>query len=357
MATSILKSEDYNEFSSFNTRKYAPTLKTEDNSIYNPISKDNLNFLSSINFLDIEKSKLNKMSFLFPSISKEVIENILKKNKNISIEDGIEKLKELTLSEKAKKESEKNQPSQIDTNENGNSNSKTFSHNRRFKKNFLKKRNYISVINQKKNFLENKNNINNTNDPIKNNNPILENNNITNNNISNNNISNNNINTNNIRENTQNQQMTVDENEIKNNKTQNEISEKEKEREKERKKMELKTVDVVANELLQSKDENDLREYLFDQLQLLERKKRIDNKLSQMENTINQLSNDKVQLRKCNTIVSRALNKKVIDYYNIDKRMKNLNSEIEKVVNSIHYHEYMGDCYKEELNKIKGKDS
>ena len=348
MATSILKSEDYNEFSSFNTRKYAPTLKTEDNSIYNPISKDNLNFLSSINFLDIEKSKLNKMSFLFPSISKEVIENILKKNKNISIEDGIEKLKELTLSEKAKKESEKNQPSQIDTNENGNSNTKTFSHNRRFKKNFIKKRNYISVINQKKNFLENKNN---TNDPIKNNNPILENNNITNNNISNNNI-----NKNNIRENTQNQQMTVDENEIKNNKTQNEISEKEKEREKERKKMELKTVDVVANELLQSKDENDLREYLFDQLQLLERKKRIDNKLAQMENTINQLSNDKIQLRKCNTSVSRALNKKVIDYYNIDKRMKNLNSEIEKVVNSIHYHEYMGDCYKEELNKIKGND-
>ena len=352
MATSILKSEDYNEFSSFNTRKYAPTLKTEDNSIYNPISKDNLNFLSSINFLDIEKSKLNKMSFLFPSISKEVIENILKKNKNISIEDGIEKLKELTLSEKAKKESEKNQPSQIDTNENGNSNSKTFSHNRRFKKNFLKKRNYISVINQKKNFLENKNNINNTNDPIKNNNPILENNNITNNNISNNNI-----NKNNIRENTQNQQMTVDENEIKNNKTQNEISEKEKEREKERKKMELKTVDVVANELLQSKDENDLREYLFDQLQLLERKKRIDSKLAQMENTINQLSNDKIQLRKCNTSVSRALNKKVIDYYNIDKRIKNLNSEIEKVVNSIHYHEYMGDCYKEELDKIKGNDS
>ena len=117
--------------------------------------------------------------------------------------------------------------------------------------------------------------------------------------------------------------------------------------------MELKTVDVVATELLQSKDENDLREYLFDQLQLLERKKRIDNKLAQMENTINQLSHDKLELRKCNTIVSRALNKKVVDYYNIDKKMKNLNSEIEKVVNSIHYHEYMGDCYKEELNKIK----
>jgi len=342
MATSILKSEDCNEFSSFNTRKYAPTLKTEDNSIYDPISKDNLNLLNSINFLDIEKSKLNKLSFLFPSISKEVIENILKKNKNISIEDGIEQLKELTLSEKAKKESEKKQQNQIDINENRNSNISVFSHNRRFKKNFLKKRNYLSISNQKKKFLENNNN-NNESINKNNNNPIIENS----------NISNNNINTNNIIENTQNQQMAVDENEINNNKAQNENSEKEKERINERKKMELKTVDVVASELLQSKNENDLREYLFDQLQLLERKKRMDNKLAQMENTINQLTNDKLELRKCNTIVSRAFNKKVIEYYNIDKKMKNLNSEIEKVVNSIHYHEYMGDCYKEELNKIK----
>ena len=344
MATSILKSEDCNEFASFNTRKYAPTLKTEDNSIYDPISKDNLNLnlLNSINFLDIEKSKLNKLSFLFPSISKEVIENILKKNKNISIEDGIEQLKELTLSEKAKKESGKKQQNKIDTNENRNSNISVFSHNRRFKKNFLKKRNYLSISNQKKKFLENNNN-NNESININNNNPIIENS----------NISNNNINTNLIIENTQNQQMAVDENEINKNKAQNENSEKEKERINERKKMELKTVDVVASELLQSKNENDLREYLFDQLQLLERKKRMDNKLSQMENTINQLSNDKLELRKCNTIVSRAFNKKVIEYYNIDKKMKNLNSEIEKVVNSIHYHEYMGDCYKEELNKIK----
>ena len=344
MATSILKSEDCNEFAYFNTRKYAPTLKTEDNSIYDPISKDNLNLnlLSSINFLDIEKSKLNKLSFLFPSISKEVIENILKKNKNISIEDGIEQLKELTLSEKAKKESGKKQQNQIDTNENRNSNISVFSHNRRFKKNFLKKRNYLSISNQKKKFLENNNN-NNESINKNNNNPIIENS----------NISNNNINTNNIIENTQNQQMAVDENEINKNKAQNENSEKEKERINERKKMELKTVDVVASELLQSKNENDLREYLFDQLQLLERKKRMDNKLAQMENTINQLSNDKLELRKCNTIVSRAFNKKVIEYYNIDKKMKNLNSEIEKVVNSIHYHEYMGDCYKEELNKIK----
>jgi len=344
MATSILKSEDCNEFASFNTRKYAPSLKTEDNSIYDPISKDNLNLnlLSSINFLDIEKNKLNKLSFLFPSISKEIIENILKKNKNISIEDGIEQLKELTLSEKAKKESGKKQQNQIDTNENRNSNISVFSHNRRFKKNFLKKRNYLSISNQKKKFLENNNN-NNESINKNNNNPIIEKS----------NISNNNINTNLIIENTQNQQMAVDENEINKNKAHNENSEKEKERINERKKMELKTVDVVASELLQSKNENDLREYLFDQLQLLERKKRMDNKLAQMENTINQLSNDKLELRKCNTIVSRAFNKKVIEYYNIDKKMKNLNSEIEKVVNSIHYHEYMGDCYKEELNKIK----
>ena len=41
------------------------------------------------------------------------------------------------------------------------------------------------------------------------------------------------------------------------------------EREKERKKIELKTLDGVEQEMLQSKNENDLRGYLIDQLQLL----------------------------------------------------------------------------------------
>lgn len=145
----------------------------------------------------------------------------------------------------------------------------------------------------------------------------------------------------------------INDNNISNNINDNEMKYELSEKRKERKKMELKTVDVVAQELLESKDENDLKEYLFDQLQLLDQKMRINQKFQLLEKAINQLNKDHIELRKCNTAVSRALNKKVVENFNLDNKLKNLNNEVEKIIKNINYHEYMGDCYKEELNKLK----
>lgn len=229
----------------------------------------------------------------------------MNKNKNISIEDGIEQLKDLTLSENNKKKLNKNEFNQI------NNNNKNKSFIKKFIKNFPKKRNYLTSIN--------KSNI----------------------------ISNNNNNSNIIVSNSNQQKEKEDENI-------NSINELD-EREKMRKKMELKTVDEVAQELLQSKDENNLREYLFDQLQLLHQKKIIEYKLSQMKNTINQLNRDKIDLRRCNEVVSRALNKKTVEDVKKNKELEKLNVDIGKVIKNIQYHEYMGDLYKEELKRLKNE--
>lgn len=229
----------------------------------------------------------------------------MNKNKNISIEDGIEQLKDLTLSENNKKKLNKNEFNQI------NNNNKNKSFIKKFIKNFPKKRNYLTSIN--------KSNI----------------------------ISNNNNNSNIIVSNSNQQKEKEDENI-------NSINELD-EREKMRKKMELKTVDEVAQELLQSKDENNLREYLFDQLQLLHQKKIIEYKLSQMKNTINQLNRDKIDLRRCNEVVSRALNKKTVEDVKKNRELEKLNVDIGKVIKNIQYHEYMGDLYKEELKRLKNE--
>jgi hypothetical protein len=229
----------------------------------------------------------------------------LKRNKNISIEDGIEQLKDLTLTEKNNKKLNKNELNQINNNKNK-------SIIKKFIKNFPTKRNYITSINKCNNFSNNNNINNNSNIIISNSNQQSE----------------------------------------KGDESLNSINEL-NEREKERKKMELKTVDEVSKELLQSKDENELREYLFDQLQLLQHKKIIDYNLGQMKNTINKLNRDKIDLRRCNEVVSRALNKKAVEYYNKIRELGKLNLDIDKVIKSINYHEYMGDLYKEELKKLK----
>ena len=228
----------------------------------------------------------------------------MNKNKNISIEDGIEQLKDLTLSENNKKKLNKNEFNQI------NNNNKNKSFIKKFIKNFPKKRNYLTSIN-KSNIISNSNNSN-------------------------------------IAISNSNQQKEKEDENI------NSINELD-EREKMRKKIELKTVDEVAQELLQSKDENNLREYLFDQLQLLHQKKIIEYKLSQMKNTINQLNRDKIDLRRCNEVVSRALNKKTVEDVKKNRELEKLNVDIGKVIKNIQYHEYMGDLYKEELKKLKNE--
>ena len=134
-------------------------------------------------------------------------------------------------------------------------------------------------------------------------------------------------------------------------------NEKENERIKERKKCELKTVDKVAQELLESKNENELKEYLFTQLRLLDQQKRIDNHneliKNRINNTINQLNNDKIELRKCNTAVTRALNRKTVECFNLENKEKKLEIEINNVKDSINYHAYIGDLYNEKLKVLK----
>ena len=134
--------------------------------------------------------------------------------------------------------------------------------------------------------------------------------------------------------------------------------EKEKERLIERKKTELKTVDKVAQELLESKNENELKEYLFIQLRLLDQKKRIEFKNEQIKNRIsdavNQLNNDKIELRKCNTAVTRVLNKKTVELYNLENKKNKLEKEINNVKESLNYHVCMGDLYNEKLKELKG---
>ena len=130
------------------------------------------------------------------------------------------------------------------------------------------------------------------------------------------------------------------------------MKEKSKESKKEKKK-ELKTVDEVAKELLESRNENELKEYLFDQLQLLDKKKRIDCQYSQMREHIDKLTKDQIELRKCNVVVSRALNKKTVENVTLDNQVKKLEKEINRVNNSIIEHDAMGNLFRKQLEEIK----
>lgn len=132
----------------------------------------------------------------------------------------------------------------------------------------------------------------------------------------------------------------------------NQLYKNEKEK-KENPKNELKTVDIVAQALISAKNENELKEYLFFQLQFLDNKKRNEKKIEIIKNTINQLDKDKKDLRKCNIGVSRALNKKLVENYKLDMEIKKIENDIEKLRNNIKYYENLGDNYIEELNKIK----
>ena len=67
MATTILKSNYNDEISSIMNRKFIPRLNTEDDSNY---SLSNMS--SNINSIYNENNTINKMSFLFPSVPREV---------------------------------------------------------------------------------------------------------------------------------------------------------------------------------------------------------------------------------------------------------------------------------------------
>ena len=353
MLTTMLRPNCNEEIEGIMSKKFIPTLKTEETSdcfFFNAKAHNENNMTD----LEKEKDKLNKMKYLFPSIPIEKIENILKKNKAISIEEGIEQLKELTLSEKSKKKInkiEQNQQNQFanklnnnNLNKNININNNNFSLCRKFIKNLPKKRNYNTLsmtMGQSRppaaptrypniNINNNNNHINNSNINVPN----------TKNNIINNNNNN-----------------RINEHNIENNKNNNEavviVDEKEKRRIEERKKKELKTVDEVAKELLESRNENELKEYLFDQLQLLDKKKRIDEKYLEMKEHIDKLNKDQCELRRCNTIVSRGLNKKIVEDALLGNKVKKLENEINVVKNNIRDHESIGDKFMEALKHLQ----
>ena len=324
MSTLVLKPNNFEEITSIMNKKFCPKLKTEDDSVY--FSLNNNNKIDEQKQND-EKNAFNQMSFLFPSIPIEVsknnilynillqkIENIFKVNKNISIDEGIEQLKQLTLTENSKKKLKQNNINNIN-----NKNNDNIKPSKKYHKFIPVKRNYNSLL-------------------IKNNETNTQNNKMSNN--PNTNATNTSDHTNEI----------LQKQQILNN-------EKENERIKERKKCELKTVDKVAQELLESKNENELKEYLFTQLRLLDQKKRIINHNEFIKNrinsAINQLNNDKIELRKCNTAVTRALNRKTVECFNLENKEKKLEIEINNVKDSINYHAYIGDLYNEKLKVLK----
>ena len=311
--------EEMNELSNMK-KKFAPILKTEDTSDNVFLNINNYTD-DDVNDMNNEKNKIKKINYLLPSIPIDKIETILKNN-NLSIEEGIEKLKELTLSENSQKKLNKNIQNQYSNNLKNDNNNNKFNC-RKYIKNLPRKRTYNAISLQQNIQIQNNNNDiipQKKGDVSKNtivNVPKIENNNI-----------------------------------IENPPP---VDEKEKERQAERKKVELKTVDVVAKELLESRNEEELKEYLFNQLQLLDKKKRNDAQNSQIEEHIKKLVNDHVELRKCNIAVSRVLNKKIVENYSLDNKMKTLENEIKKVTQNICYHEYMGDLYNEQLKKFNQK--
>ena len=231
---------------------------------------------------------------------------MLNNNNNISIEEGIEKLKLLSISEKGKNKSNLN--TKIYTSKNNLINSKFQT---KFTNIYKKKRNYSSLINS---------NINNNKCIINLNNKINKNENKFG-------AKNNNIN--------ELQFIRKEESDIKN-----------------KVKAELKIVDILAQELVQLKNEEELKEYLFEQLQLLDVKKRNDQNINILNDAIIQLDKDKRDLRKCNTIVSLSLNKKLVENYKIDLRIKKLEEDIDKVKGNIKYYEALGDYYISQIKNL-----
>ena len=110
-------------------------------------------------------------------------------------------------------------------------------------------------------------------------------------------------------------------------------------------------VDDIAPELLKSKDEEELKRILFNQLVLLDQKKRKDKNMEQIAQILYNLENDNKDLLKCQKVVSRALNRKIYSKSTMDMKLKELENEIMTTNGRIEYYQIVGDYYKSELNK------
>jgi hypothetical protein len=211
--------------------------------------------------------------------------------KNYSIDEGIEKLRSLTISERIKTNNNNEKLYEIQNRiinqkliQNCNINSNKINQ-------YKRKRNYISLINNQNNNNKSTNTINNS--------------------------------------------IRVNEN----------INEEQKDINK------LLFVDDIAPELLKSKDEEELKKILFNQLVLLDQKKRKDKNMEQIAQILYNLENDNKDLLKCQKVVSRALNRKIYSKSTMDMKLKELENEIMTTNGRIEYYQIVGDYYKSELNK------
>ena len=211
--------------------------------------------------------------------------------KNYSIDEGIEKLRSLTISERIKTNNNNEKLSEIQNRiinqkliQNSNFNSNKINQ-------YKRKRNYLSLIHNQNNNNKSTNTINNS--------------------------------------------IRVNEN----------INEEQKDINK------LLFVDEIAPELLKSKDEEELKKILFNQLVLLDQKKRKDKNMEQIAQILYNLENDNKDLLKCQKVVSRALNRKIYSKSTMDMKLKELENEIMTTNGRIEYYQIVGDYYKSELNK------
>ena len=119
--------------------------------------------------------------------------------------------------------------------------------------------------------------------------------------------------------------------------------------------MELKTVDQIAEELLNSKDQEELKKYLFIQLLFLNEKYKKDKIFQKIKEQINLLDIDYLSLDKCQKTIPRPINKNKFKISELDNKNSELNKEIEKKKESIQFLEYILSVYFN-ISKIKKLD-
>ena len=75
MSTRVLNPHNNEEIIALMNKKFMPKLKTDNDSIYFSLSNNIINIQNNNNEFDNDNNKLNKMSFLFPSIPIKVSKN------------------------------------------------------------------------------------------------------------------------------------------------------------------------------------------------------------------------------------------------------------------------------------------
>ena len=299
MNTTFLSYQDNDEISSIMNKKFASKFKADADSIFYQ-NKPKFNIIDNT-------SNEEKLNYLFPSFPKEKIEQIFQNNKDTDLDKGIELITKMKISD--------NKINEININNNNNK----YNYSNKYKL----KRNYYTLLNQTPSRMQK----------------------------SSSNIINTNYNTNaNIN--------NINNNKIEEVNSRNNINEKrniENTKGEERNKLELKTVDQIAEELLNSKDQEELKKYLFIQLLFLNEKYKKDKIFQKIKEQINLLDIDYLSLDKCQKTIPRPINKNKFKISELDNKNSELNKEIEKKKESIQFLEYILSLYFN-ISKIKKLD-